>query len=326
MATIKLRWLALALVFTLGLARADEPKKEENNSKLVAELRKKATDAVAAGKHADVVPAYEAFLVELGKSKLSDGIKKREEMSARYNLACSHAVLGKKDKALDELAKSIDLGFKEWKHLDEDKDFASIKDDEAFKKVVAAGKEKEQKALDAEPKLPFNPFEKAKVGDWSAFRGKISGTKKLEGKTVLVWTVTAVEGTKVTVGIEQSSGGRKAPPKKLVFDTATVPTLRAYCDFTHGEELVNIHAEDAKETRDGKEFSCKKVSFDAKIRGATAKTTLLLAPEVAGSGRVSFVSHVVDKDQEIDIAYDLGGYGSKDATAWGKAVADLEKE
>ena len=53
-----------------------------------------------------------------------------------YNLACSLAMLGKKNEALDMLDTAIDLGFRNADAIASDKDFAGIAKDARFKESV----------------------------------------------------------------------------------------------------------------------------------------------------------------------------------------------
>ncbi|MBT3585097.1 MAG: hypothetical protein HN509_09325, partial [Halobacteriovoraceae bacterium] len=43
-----------------------------------------------------------------------------------YNLACVHALLNKKNKALHSLEEALKLGFKEWEHVLKDPDLKNI--------------------------------------------------------------------------------------------------------------------------------------------------------------------------------------------------------
>jgi hypothetical protein len=58
------------------------------------------------------------------------------DAAARYNLACALAEQGKKDEALAELAKSVDLGFRDAKHIEDDKDLVSLHPDPRYAAAV----------------------------------------------------------------------------------------------------------------------------------------------------------------------------------------------
>ena len=57
-----------------------------------------------------------------------------------YNMACGYALTGKKSEAYKWLQKSIELGFRNAKHIQDDADFASIKDEDRFKQLLEYAK------------------------------------------------------------------------------------------------------------------------------------------------------------------------------------------
>jgi len=50
----------------------------------------------------------------------------------RYNLACSLALCGRQDEALEELGRSIDLGYDDLGHMVHDRDLRSLRGDPRF--------------------------------------------------------------------------------------------------------------------------------------------------------------------------------------------------
>src|SRR5262249_21897070 len=54
-----------------------------------------------------------------------------------YGIACCHALLGEKEPALDWLRKALDLGFRRLRHIREDEDLKSLRDDARFKTMAA---------------------------------------------------------------------------------------------------------------------------------------------------------------------------------------------
>lgn len=62
------------------------------------------------------------------------------EPNGHYNLACALARQGKKDEAFQSLAKAVELGFNDAKHIAEDADFESLRGDERFAKLVEQAK------------------------------------------------------------------------------------------------------------------------------------------------------------------------------------------
>jgi tetratricopeptide (TPR) repeat protein len=54
---------------------------------------------------------------------------------AYYNLACSYALLGKKQEALTTLQKAVALGYSDFAHLRKDADLKSLYGDPEFEKI-----------------------------------------------------------------------------------------------------------------------------------------------------------------------------------------------
>jgi Flp pilus assembly protein TadD len=58
--------------------------------------------------------------------------------STLYNIACTYAVAGKKEKALDVLAKAVGVGFSDPDWLTSDPQLDPIRDDERFKSLLSS--------------------------------------------------------------------------------------------------------------------------------------------------------------------------------------------
>ena len=54
----------------------------------------------------------------------------------RYNLACSYALTGQKDKAIHNLHKAVELGYRDVEHLRQDRDLDAIKSDPRFQNLI----------------------------------------------------------------------------------------------------------------------------------------------------------------------------------------------
>lgn len=54
----------------------------------------------------------------------------------RYNLACSYALTGEKEKALLCLNKAVELGYRDIEHLRQDHDLDGIKSDPRFQSLI----------------------------------------------------------------------------------------------------------------------------------------------------------------------------------------------
>ena len=68
--------------------------------------------------------------------------KRPQEDRVWYNLACSHALVGNLDAALNALDRSISIGYDDLDHLTRDADLDPIRDDARFKAMVARIKSK----------------------------------------------------------------------------------------------------------------------------------------------------------------------------------------
>jgi Flp pilus assembly protein TadD len=53
-----------------------------------------------------------------------------------YNMACSYALTGDKDKAFEALEQAAQRGFRERQQYERDEDLVSLRSDERFKKLL----------------------------------------------------------------------------------------------------------------------------------------------------------------------------------------------
>jgi Flp pilus assembly protein TadD len=56
-----------------------------------------------------------------------------------YNLACSYAVLGMIDPALDALQRAVDLGYRHFRHMSRDPDLKILRGDPRFARLFRRG-------------------------------------------------------------------------------------------------------------------------------------------------------------------------------------------
>lgn len=59
-----------------------------------------------------------------------------QDALAHYNLACSYALLKKADPALKALRKAIELGYRDFRYLREDRDLDAIRQDPRFRQLL----------------------------------------------------------------------------------------------------------------------------------------------------------------------------------------------
>lgn len=78
------------------------------------------------------------------KGRLHDGltIDKRlvatrpDDPTAHYNLACRYALLKQPDLALVTLRKAVELGYRDFRYMEEDRDLDSIRKDPRFRQLL----------------------------------------------------------------------------------------------------------------------------------------------------------------------------------------------
>lgn len=59
-----------------------------------------------------------------------------EDPLAHYNLACSYALTRQTDKALSSLRQAIECGYHDFRHIRQDRDLDSIRDDPRFRQLL----------------------------------------------------------------------------------------------------------------------------------------------------------------------------------------------
>ncbi len=59
-----------------------------------------------------------------------------EDPLAHYNLACSFALLNRTDHAIDNLRRAVELGYRDFRYLREDRDLDSIRQDPRFRAIL----------------------------------------------------------------------------------------------------------------------------------------------------------------------------------------------
>jgi len=55
---------------------------------------------------------------------------------ANYNLACSYALLKRPDQALKSLRRAVELGYRDFRYMREDRDLDSIRHDPRFRQLM----------------------------------------------------------------------------------------------------------------------------------------------------------------------------------------------
>src|SRR5262249_32835280 len=76
--------------------------------------------------------------VDAAEKKCREAIRMAPQYAdAHYNLACAFARQDKKQEALDSLARAVERGFNNPRHIKEDSDLESLREEARFKKLVA---------------------------------------------------------------------------------------------------------------------------------------------------------------------------------------------
>ena len=91
---------------------------------------------------ADVLRAQASNLTT--KGLLKEGLKVDQRLvqvrprdpTAHYNLACSYALLKKPDLALKTLRRAVELGYRDFRYMREDRDLESIRHDPRFRQLL----------------------------------------------------------------------------------------------------------------------------------------------------------------------------------------------
>jgi tetratricopeptide (TPR) repeat protein len=101
------------------------------------------------GKLLAILPAYaEVLWVQASnlttKGRLQDGLAVDQQLvatrpadpTAHYNLACRYALLKQADMALRALRRAVELGYRDFQFMEEDRDLESIRKDPRFRQLV----------------------------------------------------------------------------------------------------------------------------------------------------------------------------------------------
>ncbi len=94
------------------------------------------------GDFADVLRAQACNLTE--KGLLKEGLKVDQQLvrlrpadpTAHYNLACRYALLKQPDLALTTLRHAIELGYRDFRYMTQDRDLDSIRKDPRFRQLL----------------------------------------------------------------------------------------------------------------------------------------------------------------------------------------------
>src|SRR5207245_5212446 len=97
------------------------------------------------GRHAEYIDVLRAHGNNLTlKGRYADGLEldkrliqlRPQDALAHYNLACSYALLKKPDLALKTLRGAVELGYRDFRYMREDRDLESVRHDPRFRQLL----------------------------------------------------------------------------------------------------------------------------------------------------------------------------------------------
>lgn len=97
----------------------------ERNPKCLEVLKRQARLLTGFGDRAEALVCDEQLAVELPS-----------DPQVRYHLACSLAVLGRADEAVRALVSAVELGFRDFEHLETDPDLAPLREHTQFQALL----------------------------------------------------------------------------------------------------------------------------------------------------------------------------------------------
>jgi hypothetical protein len=195
-------------------------------------------------------------------------------------------------------------------------------------------------------KLPFNPFNDCKEGDWECLLMKRTASEwKGTNQLVVVHRIAKVSGDAVEVApLEvRARGVAETEPQhsKVAFSKKETPTVEALFDIMTGDDdlfegkLTGIKVEDEKKTVGGREFACKKLTFSwitkfVYTNGDSAGSTsyvVWLASDVKGRGIVAMTldekcTQPGEPEHTLRMELELLGMGGAGGVDWGKKAED----
>ena len=211
---------------------------------------------------------YDGSITAFSKVLDSKDAPAEAKASAAYNIACDHALAGRKDQAVEYVVKAIDLGFLDFEHIASDTDLTSVAKDpkiaDAMKRNQAkkdAADVEQKKAMD-EMRKRFDPeamkelpaaLEKLKDKKGPGFDFAFD-LKTLDGKPL---TSKALLGKVVVVDI----WGTWCPPCRL-----EIPNFVSVVDRHKNDQfaMVGLNDEDRQQNADPKLAADKVKSFAEK--------------------------------------------------------------
>ncbi|MBI3723650.1 hypothetical protein HY251_06810 [bacterium] len=174
-------------------------------------------------------------------------------------------------------------------------------------------------------RLPENPFEAAREGDWASYVLRLSEGGAPPVSEAVVWKITKVSGDVATLCLEtRATDGRLLPGTPREFLRSKAPTLEEYFRLprvpmtiegvTVGEGCFAFE----KHAFNGRRYSFRCHGPDE--QDGVAHVAALVSREIRGSGIASLSIGIVDKLHVTTIEYELKGVVNAEGKILGKSV------
>jgi hypothetical protein len=182
-------------------------------------------------------------------------------------------------------------------------------------------------AQDMGNKLPFNPWENAREGDWEM----LAVETKFEGRQAAILKDRFTKLESVTYRIR----GVDAAEVKVSFDTVPdvmeqeerIATIFSRTETPRFDRLLDVKSDvtdvkysDEKRRIGGREFLCTKIAYTTTTtHGFKAQNAVWFAKDVKTFGLVELVTEIpLDEGTRATITYRVAGFGTKDKLEFGK--------
>ncbi len=172
-----------------------------------------------------------------------------------------------------------------------------------------------------EPSLPFNPFAEAREGDWETL---IFTFRRADGATTdntSTWRVKKVTDDEVTLELVTVAPGVPKPQvMERIFSRKGKIALRDYFKLGPDEKLEDVKTSDKKLTQAGHVFEGKLLEATRSGGRVDGKCSLLLSPEVKGSGVVALEVQLAKGGSQTHMVV---GFGTAEKKLWGKTAEEI---
>jgi hypothetical protein len=174
------------------------------------------------------------------------------------------------------------------------------------------------------PKLPINPFDKVKDGDWSAYIYVSAKQGQPVTRETLTYRLEKIEDEALTLTETKNLGtATQSPARENPVSRKDPPTLGDFLHLHWSVDILDVKVTDDKHTVAGKEFTCKKLTFTSQSVDQTDRFEVWVSTDVKGW---SVVQMHVDGEGALNFKNDihLVGFGCGDKVDWGKRADEVD--